>query len=54
MATLVRVEGSLLVAWPRWLGRPAVAAPLLAGALSMVWALWLAHDVGDLAAQISR
>jgi hypothetical protein len=51
MATLVRVEGSVPVAWPRWLGRPTVAAPLLAGALSVVWALWLAHAVGDLAAQ---
>jgi len=51
MTTLVRVESGFLVACPRWLGRPAVAAPLLAGVLSVVWALWLAHDAGDLAAQ---
>ncbi|MEV6849205.1 MFS transporter [Actinoplanes sp. NPDC051411] len=31
--------------------RPAVAAGLVAGALSLVWALWLARDAGDLAAQ---
>lgn len=30
---------------------PALSAALLAGALSVVWALWLARDAGDLAAQ---
>ncbi|MFF5289170.1 hypothetical protein [Paractinoplanes globisporus] len=40
-----------VVAWPRWWRRPAVAAALLAGVLSLAWALWLASDAGDLAAQ---
>jgi hypothetical protein len=31
--------------------RPAVLAGLLAGALGLVWGLWLARDGGDLAAQ---
>ena len=35
----------------RWWRRPAVPAGLLAGVLGLVWALWLAHDAGDLAAQ---
>src|SRR4051812_1973982 len=35
----------------RWWGRPPVAAGLVAGLLGLGWALWLAHDAGDLAAQ---
>jgi hypothetical protein len=51
MALLDRVHAGPFVATPRWWGRPAVLAGLLAGVLSLVWALWLARDAGDLAAQ---
>jgi hypothetical protein len=37
--------------WRRLPSRPPVAAAVVAGVLSLVWALWLAHDAGDLAAQ---
>jgi hypothetical protein len=45
-----RYDGTVL-SWPRRLGQPVVAATLLAGVLSLVWAVWLAHNAGDLAAQ---
>ena len=51
MTLLDRVYGGPVVAWPRWWGRPVVLAASLAGVLGLVWALWLARDAGDLAAQ---
>ncbi|GIE91044.1 hypothetical protein [Actinoplanes regularis] len=51
MTLLDRVHGGPLLAAPRWWGRPQVSAGLLAGALCLVWAFWLARDAGDLAAQ---
>jgi hypothetical protein len=35
----------------RRIGQPVMAATFLAGVLSLVWAVWLARDAGDLAAQ---
>ncbi|BCJ47639.1 hypothetical protein GCM10010168_19970 [Actinoplanes ianthinogenes] len=40
----------LVTTWRRW-NHPALLAGVLAGVLSLVWALWLARDAGDLAAQ---
>lgn len=51
MTLLDRVYGGPVVAWPRWWGRPVVLAASLAGVLGLIWALWLARDAGDLAAQ---
>jgi hypothetical protein len=51
MALLERVYRGPFVASARWPARPIVLAALLAGVLSVVWALWLARDAGDLAAQ---
>jgi len=51
MTLLDRVYGGPVVAWPRWRARPAVLAASLAAVLGLVWALWLARDAGDLAAQ---
>ncbi|WP_253753791.1 MFS transporter [Hamadaea flava] len=49
------VPGSMAIGpipgWSRWWARPVVAATLLSGVLSLVWALWMARDAGDLAAQ---
>ena len=51
MTQLDRVYDGPVVAWPRWWRRPAVLAASLAAVLGLVWALWLARDAGDLAAQ---
>ncbi|MEU4242509.1 MFS transporter [Actinoplanes sp. NPDC026619] len=51
MTLLDRVHSGPFIAFPRWWSRPPVVAGVLAGVLSLVWALWLAHDAGDLAAQ---
>jgi hypothetical protein len=51
MTLLDHVYGGPVVAWPRWWTRPAVLAASLAAVLGLVWALWLARDAGDLAAQ---
>src|SRR5215831_14884774 len=51
MTLLDRVYDGPVVVWPRWWGRPVVLAASLAAVLGLVWALWLAHDAGDLAAQ---
>lgn len=51
MTLLARVHDGPVVAWPRWRAGPAVLAALLAGVLGLAWALWLASDAGDLAAQ---
>jgi hypothetical protein len=51
MTLLDRVYDGPVVVWPRWWGRPAVLAAALAAVLGLVWALWLARDAGDLAAQ---
>ncbi|MFC7276014.1 MFS transporter [Paractinoplanes rhizophilus] len=50
MTLLDRVHGGPIVGWPRRPGPVAIAAAL-AGVLGLVWALWLARDAGDLAAQ---
>jgi hypothetical protein len=51
MAILNSVYRGPFVASARWWNGPAVMAGLLGGVLSLVWALWLARDAGDLAAQ---
>jgi hypothetical protein len=51
MAVLEWPYGRPLVAPRRRWDRPAVVAGLVAGVLSLAWALWLARDGGDLAAQ---
>ena len=51
LTILDHVPGDSVVAWPDRRPRPAVLAALLAGVLSLAWALWLARDAGDLAAQ---
>src|ERR1700712_4695409 len=48
---LVRVSSLRGVALINRLVRPPALAGLLAGTLGLVWALWLARDAGDLAAQ---
>jgi hypothetical protein len=54
MSTLESASGAAFPPWPRlvsWLRNPVVAAVLLAGVLHVVWALFLATEGGDLAAQ---
>jgi hypothetical protein len=54
MSTLESASGAAFPPWPRlisWLRHPVVAAVLLAGVLHVVWALFLATEGGDLAAQ---
>jgi hypothetical protein len=55
MTLLNRVYSGPVVAWPRrWGGQAGMATALagvLGGVLGLVWALWLARDAGDLAAQ---
>jgi hypothetical protein len=51
MAVLSSTAAGPRTDWRSWCARPVVAATLLAGGLSLAWALWLARDAGDLAAQ---
>jgi hypothetical protein len=51
MALLDRAYGRPSLTWARWPGLPVVLAGLVAAVLSLGWALWLARDAGDLAAQ---
>ncbi|GAA2642728.1 MFS transporter [Paractinoplanes durhamensis] len=48
---LLELSYGRFVAVPRWWARPPAVAAALAAVLSLAWAMWLARDAGDLAAQ---